>query len=216
MSTQSTAEIQIIDNNGTAAGSIVVEIAEFNESLVHQALLHEQAGRRVGSANTKTRDMVRGGGRKPWKQKGTGRARAGSIRSPLWVGGGVIFGPHPRSYANKLPKQMREQALSAALFASSEKLKAVTDYSFVVAGKTAEVAGFLKKNNLADVNVLMLVDAKVSPLVVQSARNLENLQLRHPQQLSVDALLRADIIIATQDDFKSLADKYLTKSTAAA
>ena len=90
---------------------------EMNEAVVHQALVMQQAAQRLGTAATKTRAMVRGGGRKPWRQKGTGRARAGTIRSPLWIGGGVVFGPHPRSYAFRMPRKQRRLAIKSALTA---------------------------------------------------------------------------------------------------
>jgi large subunit ribosomal protein L4 len=196
--------IPIITKDGKVDGSVDLEGLDFNETLVHQALLHEQAGRRLGCASTKTRDMVRGGGRKPWKQKGTGRARAGSIRSPLWVGGGVVFGPHPRSYANKMPKQMRHAAVASALFSSLEKVKLVADYNFISEGKTSEMAAFLKVNNIADVNVLMLVDVNASAIAFNAARNIKNIQLLPPANLTVDALLRADVIVLTTSDFENL------------
>lgn len=88
---------------------------EFNEAVVHQAVVMQQANERQGTHATKTRGMVRGGGRKPWKQKGTGRARAGSVRSPLWVGGGTIFGPSPRSHAIDMPRKARRLAIRCAL-----------------------------------------------------------------------------------------------------
>ena len=90
---------------------------EFNEAVVHQAIVMQHANQRQGTAATKTRGLVRGGGRKPWKQKGTGRARSGSTRSPLWVGGGTVFGPQPRSYEKKMPRKARRLAIRCALSA---------------------------------------------------------------------------------------------------
>src|SRR5436190_5080638 len=90
---------------------------EPNISVMHQALLRQQANARLGTHDTKTRGEVRGGGRKPWRQKGTGRARQGSIRSPQWAGGGVVWGPHPRKYTQKMPKKMRRLAIRSALSA---------------------------------------------------------------------------------------------------
>ena len=90
---------------------------EFNEAVVHQAIVMQQAAERQGTSATKTRGMVRGGGRKPWRQKGTGRARSGSTRSPIWVGGGTTFGPQPRSYAKKMPRKARRLAIRCALSA---------------------------------------------------------------------------------------------------
>ncbi|MBU0683919.1 MAG: 50S ribosomal protein L4, partial [Candidatus Omnitrophica bacterium] len=102
---------------------------EINEDLLHRAVVTSLANKRAGTASTKTRKYVSGGGRKPWRQKGTGRARAGSIRSPLWRGGGVVFGPHPRDFACALPKKMRRKALinSLVLKLNENKLTVIDD-----------------------------------------------------------------------------------------
>lgn len=210
------ATVNVIKKDGSVAKSVDLDDVDFNEALVHQALVAEQASRREGTADTKTRSEVRGGGRKPWKQKGTGRARAGSIRSPLWVGGGVIFGPHPRNYDKKLPKQMRHAALRSALLASPEKLRLVEDFGFVKNAKTVEVAAFLKASGLENANVLMLLDKTASPDAYKAARNLANVELRHPQCLSVSSLLWADVVIATEADFEALQKKYAAKQQSAA
>lgn len=110
---------------GQAAGEMELNDSvfgvEYNEAVIHQALVRQMANQRLGTHATKTRGLVRGGGKKPWKQKGTGRARVGSIRSPLWVGGGTVFGPTPRSYAKDMTKKARQLAVKSAL---SEKLRA--------------------------------------------------------------------------------------------
>src|SRR5580704_2995795 len=110
--------ITLIDKSGKAIGTAdvpaVFEI-EPKGVLLHQAVVRHLANRRAGTASTKTRDEVAGGGRKPWRQKGTGRARHGSTRSPIWRKGGVVFGPHPRSYVQDMPRKMRRQALRSAL-----------------------------------------------------------------------------------------------------
>ncbi len=110
---------------GQAAGEMEVNDSvfgvEYNEAVIHQALVRQMSNQRLGTHATKTRGLVRGGGKKPWKQKGTGRARVGSIRSPLWVGGGTVFGPTPRSYAKDMTKKARQLAVKSAL---SEKLRA--------------------------------------------------------------------------------------------
>ncbi|MGB9825589.1 MAG: 50S ribosomal protein L4, partial [Desulfofundulus sp.] len=108
---EAVGEIELSDN---------VFAVPMNSALIHQAVVRHLANRRRGTADTKTRAEVSGGGRKPWRQKGTGRARHGSIRSPLWRHGGVVFGPHPRSYAQDMPRKMRRLALKMAL---SEKLR---------------------------------------------------------------------------------------------
>lgn len=110
---------------GQAAGEMELNDSvfgvEYNEAVIHQAVVRQMSNERLGTHATKTRGLVRGGGKKPWKQKGTGRARVGSIRSPLWVGGGTVFGPTPRSYAKSMTKKARQLAVKSAL---SEKLRA--------------------------------------------------------------------------------------------
>src|SRR5687768_17433565 len=117
--TKTKVTAQVIDGSGKSTGSrdLPAEIfgVEVNEALLHQVMLAELAEARSGTASTKTRSEVRGGGKKPWRQKGTGRARHGSIRSPQWVGGGVVFGPKPRKYGVKVNKKMRAAALRSAL-----------------------------------------------------------------------------------------------------
>lgn len=114
-------KVAVYDIAGKQAGEIELNESVFgvevNEALLHQAVVMQLASQRLGTHSTKTRGLVRGGGRKPWKQKGTGRARAGSTRSPIWVGGGVTFGPQPRSYAFKMPRKQRRLALKSALSA---------------------------------------------------------------------------------------------------
>src|SRR5688572_23144757 len=111
----------ILKANGSAGGKVdladTLFAAPISESLIHQAVVRQLAGRRVGSADTQTRGEVAGGGKKPWRQKGTGRARQGSKSAPHWTGGGVVFGPHPRSYAQKMPSKMRRSALRGVLSA---------------------------------------------------------------------------------------------------
>ncbi len=209
------ATAELLKADGTVDSTMDIDAVEFNEGLVHQALVHELANRRDGSANTKTRSEVRGGGRKPWKQKGTGRARAGSIRSPLWVGGGVMFGPKPRDFANKFPKKMRKAALRCALFADPSKIKVVNDYSFVKESKTSEVAGFLKSAGLCKANVLLLVDTAKHPNIVFAARNLANVTLKHPEQLTVKALLHSDVILVDKASLEALQAKYAKETSAA-
>jgi len=133
--TKSQVTAQVIDGTGQATGSrdLPAEIfgVEVNEALLHQVMLAELAEARSGTASTKTRSEVRGGGKKPWRQKGTGRARQGSIRAPQWVGGGTVFGPKPRKYAVKVNKKMRAAALRSALTS-----KASTGAVWVIDGFT--------------------------------------------------------------------------------
>ena len=135
----------------------VVFGVEFNEAVVHQAIVMQHANQRQGTAATKTRGLVRGGGRKPWKQKGTGRARAGSLRSPLFAGGGVIFGPKPRSFEINMPQKARKLALKSALSAREEQLVVVKDFSAITEPKTKLMAGIIKSLNLAG-KILVIAD----------------------------------------------------------
>jgi large subunit ribosomal protein L4 len=151
---------------------------EIKPSLFYDAVRHDLATQRKGSAATKNRTLVRGGGAKPWKQKGTGRARAGTRRSPLWRGGGTIFGPMPRSYGFPLPKKVKKAALRAALSLKRQEGKLIVLDSFPLEGfKTQKVLEVLKKFQVE--NALIVTDEK-NPLLERSARNIPGLQvLRH-------------------------------------
>lgn len=132
---------------------------EVNEAVMRQAVLRQLANERLGTHSTKTRGLVRGGGRKPWKQKGTGRARCGSTRSPLWVGGGTVFGPHPRSYEQKMPRKARRLAVKSAL---SDKVNTnelfVLDELTLAQPKTKEVCQIINNFNFAGEKVLFVTD----------------------------------------------------------
>lgn len=145
---------------------------EFNEAVVHQAIVMQQANERHGTAATKTRGLVRGGGRKPWKQKGTGRARSGSTRSPIWVGGGVVFGPQPRSYAKKMPRKARRLAIRCALSAkvAAGELVVVEGLTFE-APKTKNVVNMLAAFEATGKKALFITDGE-NANVELSARNM--------------------------------------------
>jgi len=151
---------------------------EIKPSLFYDAVRHDLATQRKGTAATKNRTLVRGGGAKPWRQKGTGRARAGTRRSPLWRGGGTIFGPMPRSYDFSLPKKVKEAALRAALSLKRQEGKLIVLDSFPLEGfKTQKVLEVLKKFQVE--NALIVTDEK-NPFLERSARNIPGLQvLRH-------------------------------------
>ncbi len=145
---------------------------EFNEAVVHQAIVMQLANQRQGTSATKTRGMVRGGGRKPWKQKGTGRARSGSTRSPIWVGGGTTFGPQPRSYAKKMPRKARRLALCCALSAkvAAGEMVVVEGLTFD-APKTKNVVAMLGAFDAADKKALIITNGD-NVNVELSARNM--------------------------------------------
>lgn len=145
---------------------------EFNEAVVHQAIVMQLANQRQGTSATKTRGMVRGGGRKPWKQKGTGRARSGSTRSPIWVGGGTTFGPQPRSYAKKMPRKARRLALCCALSAkvAAGEMVVIEGLTFD-APKTKNVVSMLNAFDAAAKKALLITDGE-NTNVELSARNM--------------------------------------------
>lgn len=174
---------------------------EMNQPLVHQALVRQRANARTGTHSTKTRAEVRGGGRKPWKQKGTGRARAGSIRSPIWRHGGVAFGPKPRSYRQDLPVRMRRQALRCVL---SEKLREgsflIVDELEVGTPKSKELRQII--DSLGVTGSALLVGNPFSEGLILSARNLKGVKTLTASYLNIGDLLRYKNLIMTVDAVK--------------
>ena len=168
-------KVAVYNITGTQTGEIELNEnifgVEVNSALVHQAVVMQLANQRLGTHATKTRAMVRGGGKKPWKQKGTGRARAGSIRSPLWVGGGTTFGPQPRSYAFAMPRKARRLALKCALSdkVNNGELVVVDEISFD-APKTKNVIKMLNDFSSADKKALIITEGNEA--VEKSARNI--------------------------------------------
>jgi len=166
---------------------------EIKPSLFYDAVRHDLATQRKGTAATKNRTLVRGGGAKPWKQKGTGRARAGTRRSPLWRGGGTIFGPMPRGYGFSLPKKVKEAALRAALSLKRQEGKLIVLDSFPLEGfKTQKVLEVLKKFQIE--NALIVTDEK-NPLLERSARNIPGLQVLRHNGLNVYDILNHEHLI---------------------
>ncbi len=148
---------------------------EVNEAVMHQAVVRQLANERLGTHATKTRGMVRGGGRKPWRQKGTGRARVGSTRSPLWVGGGTVFGPSPRDYTLQMPRKARRLAVKSAL---SEKVNTgdflVLDELKLENAKTKEVLAIMKNFEVSGQKVLFITEG--DEIVERCARNIEGVK----------------------------------------
>jgi len=177
---------------------------EINEPVVHQAVLAHLANQRQGTAKAKGRTDVRGGGKKPYKQKGTGRARAGTIRSPLWRGGGVVFGPHPREYRQAMPKKMRRLALNSSLSsrAKSGDIIVVDDLNYTEP-KTKTFAGMLKNVDVYQKKVLVVLD-KSNHFVVRSARNIEGVRVTLGRMLNAYDVVWADKIILTQSALKAM------------
>ena len=171
---------------------------EVNGGLLHQAVVMQLASQRLGTHATKTRAFVRGGGRKPWKQKGTGRARSGSRRSPLWVGGGTVFGPHPRSYAFSMPRKQRRLAIKCAL---SDKVQ--EDSLFVLdaldfeAPKTKQVVKLLQTFEID--NKALIITAEEAENVERSSRNIPGVKAINTTGLNVYDILNHDKLFVTKD-----------------
>ena len=170
---------------------------EVNEAVMHQAVVRQLSNERLGTHATKTRGMVRGGGRKPWKQKGTGRARSGSTRSPLWIGGGTVFGPSPRSYYKAMPRKARRLAVKSAL---SEKVNnndlIVMEELTLAAPKTKEVLNILNNFEVGDAKVLIITEGDVN--VEKSARNIQGVKALASTGLNIFDLLHHDKLFITK------------------
>lgn len=189
---QETGEIELNDS---------VFGVDYNEAVIHQAVVRQMANERLGTHATKTRGLVRGGGKKPWKQKGTGRARVGSIRSPLWVGGGTVFGPTPRSHAKDMPRKARQLAVKSAL---SEKLRAneliVIDAIDFEAPKTKNVVKMLA--DLHSEGKALIVDGARN--TVLSARNIPGVKVYAPSGLNIYDIVNTDKLFLTQEAVKKI------------
>ncbi len=198
---------------GEEAGSATLELAVAREEnashIVHRALIRQTNNARQGTACAKTRAEVRGGGRKPWKQKGTGRARAGSIRSPLWRGGGVIFGPKPKDYNMKMNRKERRLALRTALMSRVEDIIVVADFATDVAQpKTREfVQAMTRWGVQADSKVLIIV-SEVEDNTLLSIRNIAKVKMISASGLNVFDLLNADQIVATAEAIAKIQEVY--------
>ena len=177
--------------------------------IVHRALVRQMTNARQGTASTKTRAEVRGGGRKPWRQKGTGRARAGSIRSPLWRGGGVIFGPKPRDYSIKMNRKERRLALRTALSSRGEDMIVVEDFaSELPRPKTKELMAAIARWGVEPEAKVLLILPTLSENVYLSARNIAKLKLIAATQLNVYDLLNADKIVTTASALEKIQEVY--------
>jgi large subunit ribosomal protein L4 len=193
-------ELQVKNLAGEVTGTIAVRDdvfgAELNPALIHQVMVGQLANRRQGTAKTKTRAEVAGGGAKPRPQKHTGRARAGSIRSPIWRGGGVTFGPRPRSYRHNTPKQMRRGALLSALSGKAQEGSLVVVEDFDISEpKTKAVAQVLR--SLGTVPTVLLVADGASEATLRAARNVPRLKMKPSRTLSAVDLLSHRTVVMT-------------------
>lgn len=195
---------------GTASLDLRVASESSASGLIHRALVRQLANARQGTASSKTRSEVRGGGRKPWRQKGTGRARAGSNRSPLWRGGGVIFGPKPRDYELKMNRKERRLALRTALQGRVEDLIVVKDFADQLPDrpKTKEMVAALARWGVEKDDKLLLIVAERDEKVYLSARNIGNLKLMSANNLNIFDLLNADRIVVTASALEKIQEVY--------
>lgn len=187
---------------GTVAVSEVTFGREFNQDLVHQAVVAYMAGARQGTKAQKNRSDVSGGGKKPWRQKGTGRARAGTIRSPLWRSGGVTFAAEPRDHSVKLNKKMYRAALRCILseLARQERLVVVESFD-VDAPKTKQLVSKLAQFDLSDA---LIVTEEVSENLYLAARNLHKIDVRDVQGIDPVSLIRFDKVVVTVSALKKI------------
>lgn len=195
-------KVPLYNMSGAQVGEIELNDKVFgiepSEAAMHQVVKMQLANRRVGTADTKTRGEVRGGGRKPYRQKGTGRARAGSIRSPLWRKGGVVFGPHPRDFSYRLPRKVRRLALRSALSSKVRDQKiVVVDQLVFDEPKTKKMVEVLDSLNVFEKALVVTADGDAN--VVKSARNIPGVKPIRADFLNVYDILNYDKLIITRD-----------------
>ncbi len=203
----------IRDWQGKEAGKATLDLKVAKEStavdLMHRAVLRQQAHSRQGTASTLTRSEVRGGGRKPYKQKGTGRARQGSIRTPLRPGGGIIFGPKPRSYNLAMNRKERRLALRTALIARLTDAVVVKDFGKgLKTPKTKEITDGLVRLGISKDNKVLLVLTNPSEIIRRSVRNLEKVKLIQANQLNVFDLLHSNSLVLGEDALETIKEVY--------
>jgi large subunit ribosomal protein L4 len=206
----------LYDRTGASVGTVDLADALFaapvNEAVLHQAVVAQLASRRLGTHDTRTRGEVRGGGKKPYRQKGTGRARQGSRVAPHYRGGGTVFGPHPRSYEQKLPKKMRRLALRSALTAklNDDAIRVIDAFGMADEPKTRAFAAVLTALNAGDGHekrVLVVAPAKDEPLL-RSAANLPSVTVILADSLNVVDLLNADAVVIEQPALARIEEVY--------
>ncbi|HHU82998.1 MAG TPA: 50S ribosomal protein L4 [Firmicutes bacterium] len=195
--------LPVYNMNGEQTGEITLADSVFgtkvNQALLHLALVRQMAAERRGTAKAKTRAEVRGGGRKPWRQKGTGRARHGSRRSPIWTGGGVVFPPVPRDYSLKMSKKARRQALKSALSAKVQAGEAIVLAELAFAEPKTKAMLKVLANLKIDKEKALIVTAEKDENVVKSARNIPGVMAVIPESLNVYNLLTHHRLVLTKD-----------------
>ncbi|MEJ7695668.1 MAG: 50S ribosomal protein L4 [Candidatus Limnocylindrales bacterium] len=203
--------IPLYDRTGKTVGDVDLSdelfAAPVNAAVLHQVVTAQLAARRTGTHDTKTRGEVRGGGKKPYRQKGTGRARQGSTSAPHYRGGGAVFGPHPRSYEQRLPRKMKRLALRGALTAklTDEQLKVIDSFG-LEAIKTSELAGVLRA--LEATGRVLVVAPRRDQMLELSARNLPSVEIILADSLNVVDLINADLVLIEQSSLARMQEVY--------
>lgn len=203
-------KIDILDIKGNVVGNTELSERVFgiepNEPVVHQVIVAQLANKRQGTKGSKTRSEVRGGGRKPWRQKGTGRARAGSSRSPLWIGGGVIFAPKSRDYSKKVNKKVKNLAMRSVFSAKTadQELRVVDAFDFA-APKTKDMVAALDALNAKNA---LIVTPEKDATVYLSARNINKVQATTVSELNVYDMLKYDVLVLTKDALAKIEEVY--------
>ncbi len=201
--------LPLIDLKGKSAGTMDASenlfAAAVKMNIIHDAILWFTNGRRQGTASTKTRGEVRGGGKKPWKQKGTGRARAGTIRSPLWRGGGVMFGPKPRDYSFVLPEKIKKSALRMAISdkLAQEKLTVIEKIT-VKTAKTKEILAIFKKAKIA--NCLIIAD-DIDLSLRKAVANIEKIKLVMSKDINIFDILKYNSVVMDKKAVENLEER---------
>jgi len=205
------SNVTVLDRSGKKVSELTVAKEVFSypvkDHLLYEAVVNYRANQRRGTASTKTRKEVRGGGRKPWRQKGTGRARAGSIRSPIWRKGGVTFGPKPRHYGYNLPKKVKRNALKSAITLKWEgkQLLVVKTLDFKEP-KTKEGAYFLERLKL---DSALIVDSHQNKNLFLSLRNIPRVKVVDSNQLTVYDVLNHEWLVFSQNAFEALVERLM-------
>ncbi len=209
--------IKIYKQDGSSAGTMELDDsvfgAEYKESVIHQVVVAQMANARQGTKSTLTRTEVTGGGKKPWRQKGTGNARQGSIRAPQWKGGGVVFAPKPRSFRKKITKIMRVTAITSALSAKLADGNLIVLDRLDIEPKTKNMAAVLKALKIESRALLVLPNGSVN--AVRAAQNIPSVRTANSELLNVYDVVANTVMLTTVDAVKAIEKKYTAKEVAA-
>ncbi len=209
--------IKIFKQDGSSAGTMELDESvfgvEYNEAVIHQAVVAQMANARQGTKSTLTRTEVRGGGKKPWRQKGTGHARQGSIRAPQWKGGGVVFAPKPRSFRKKVNKLVRINAITSALSAKVADGSLIIVDKLDIEPKTKNMVAVLDALKINSRVLLVLPEGSDNAL--RASRNIQNVRTAACEQLGVYDIVANTVMLVTVDAIKAIERKYTAKEVAA-